>query len=118
MTLQLATFPGALTVTVVSKTADVDAYGDSTPKTPPPPPPRTIDGCLIAPRSSTERVDPQQPAVITAKQLYGPQGTMPPDSDDLIRVDTGPHKGTYAVEGEAGDWGLGWEAALKRWKQP
>lgn len=65
---------------------------------------------LFAPRSSSERVDPRSPAVISGAALYGPAGvTIGPDDYFLIDGER------WDVEGEPGYWGsAGVEVAVKR----
>lgn len=98
-------------VTVRSTTTTTDDLGDSTTETVD----TTLDWALIAPRSSTERVDPRSPAVVTAASIYGPFGTALNSDDVLIVSGHSPSMdGTWQVEGMPGDWSLnGWEAGFE-----
>lgn len=104
------------TVSVIAVTTTTDDLGDSTTETVE----TVLEWALVAPRSSTERVDPRSPAVVTAASVYGPFGTSL-DADDLIIVaDHSPSmNGEWQVEGRSGDWSLngwkpGFEVAIKR----
>lgn len=79
-----------------------------------------LDWALFTPRSSSERVDPRSPAVITAATIYGPFGTAL-DANDLILVagHSTAADGSWQVEGMPGQWKLntwepGFEVAVKR----
>jgi len=95
------------TVTHVSVELVDDGLGNTTETTTE----TTVTGCLLAPRSSSERTDPRAPAVITGATLYLPATATPPVPADYFRID-----GTrWDVEGEAGVWpGRGIEVAVKR----
>jgi hypothetical protein len=103
-------------VVIRSVTTTTDDLGDSTTTTTETP----LDWALIAPRSSTERVDPRSPAVVTAASIYGPFGTELDADDVLIVSDHSPSMdGEWQVEGMPGDWSLGdwrpgFEVAVKR----
>ena len=104
------------TVTVRRVTTTDNDLGDTTETTVD----TVLDWALFTPRSSSERVDPRSPAVITAATIYGPFGTEL-DADDLIIVSGhSPHAdGTWQVEGLPGQWKLntwepGFEVAVKR----
>jgi hypothetical protein len=104
------------TVVVRSVTTTMDDLGDSTTATSDTP----LAWALISPRSSTERVDPRSPAVVTAASIYGPFATVL-DADDLLIVSghSPSMDGTWQVEGNSGDWSLGewrpgFEVAVKR----
>lgn len=104
------------TVTLRSVTTTTDAYGDSTTTTVD----TVLDWALVSPRSSTERVDPRSPAVVTAASIYGPFATTLNADDVLIVSNHSPSMdGTWQVEGMPGDWSLGdwkpgFEVAVKR----
>lgn len=96
--------------------------------------------CQYAPRSSEERVNATEPAVLTGGTLYMPPGSPAPGANDVIALPPGtvddggnPIPGaqldedgqpvyngpTYAVQGDAGVWpGVGIEVAVQRWSQP
>lgn len=103
-------------VTVRSTVTTTDDLGNSTTETSE----TTLDWALIAPRSSTERVDSRSPAVITAATIYGPFGTALDSDDVLIVSNHSPSmNGSWQVEGMPGDWSLngwapGFEVAVKR----
>lgn len=104
------------TVSVVSVTTDDDGLGNTTETTVE----TVLEWALVAPRSSSERVDPRSPAVVTAASVYGPFGTDL-DSDDLIVIaDHSPtFDGVWQVDGLPGQWSLGgwrpgFEVAIKR----
>ena len=102
---------------VVRATATItDDLGDSTTSSSDTP----LAWALISPRSSTERVDPRSPAVVTAASIYGPFGTAL-NADDLLVVSghSPSMDGMWQVEGMPGDWSLGdwrpgFEVAVKR----
>ena len=101
-----------ITVQLVTVTTTTDQYGDSTETETS----QDVDMCLFAPRTSTERSDPRQPAVITGGTLYitGVDAPVPEPGDYFVIADR-----KWAVDGEAGVWGTaGVEVALKRWEQP
>lgn len=99
--------PDVQTATVISSTETTDPDGNTTTVQTT----RDVPGCLLAPRTSTERGDFLAPAVIIGKSLYGPPDLLPLDADDWIMV-AGEE---YEVEGEPGAWGsAGVEVALKR----
>lgn len=108
-------FPAGLMLTVKSTTTTTDANGDATTN--------SADvawgPCALAPRSSEERTNSRQPAVITALTIYGPQTAL--DSADLVVIPSGAYAGTWQVEGIPGVWEspfTGWapgiEVAVKR----
>lgn len=104
------------TVTVRSVTKSDDGLGNATTATVE----TVLDWALVAPRSSTERVDARSPAVVTAASVYGPFGTDL-DADDLIVIaDHSPtFDGVWQVDGlpgqwSMGDWRPGFEVAVKR----
>jgi len=100
-----------ITVQMVSTTTTMDQYGDSTTSETS----QNIEQCLFAPRTSTERTDPRQPAVITGGALYMPYGAPTPKAVDYVVIEGRK----WAVDGEPGVWGTGGiELALKRWEQP
>ena len=95
-----------LTATRVRVETIIDDYGDTT----------TVEtqteirGCLLAPRTSTERVDSRSPAVITGASLYLPATAEVPQPADHFLIDGR----RYEQEGEAGVWpGRGIEVAVK-----
>lgn len=99
------------TATLRSTTTDTDDNGDSTSVTVE----TALAWALVAPRTSTERVDPRSPAVVTAATLYGPFGTAI-DSDDLVVIagHSPTFDGEWRVEGMPGQWSLnGWRAGLE-----
>jgi len=101
-----------ITVQLVTVTTTTDKYGDSTETETS----QDVEQCLFAPRTSTERDDPRQPAVITGGTLYMPYGAPVPGPNDYLVT---PDGRKWAVDGEAGVWGTaGIEVALKRWEQP
>lgn len=107
---------GNAVVTVVSTTTNTNAHGDSTSSTTE----ATLDWALLAPRASSERVDPRSPAVITAATLYAAYDS-PIGSDDTVNVagHSVQFDGAWQVEGIPGPWSMGsWrpgmEVALKR----
>lgn len=104
------------TVVLRSVVTTTDDLGDSTTVTTE----ETLGWALISPRSSTERVDPRSPAVVTAASIYGPFGTNL-NADDLLVVSghSPSMDGVWQVEGMPGDWSLGdwrpgFEVAVKR----
>ena len=104
------------TVTVRSVVTTPTDHGDSTTSTTD----TVLAWALVAPRSSSERVDSHAPAVLTAATIYGPFAT-PINADDLLIVaDHSPSmNGEWQVEGRSGDWSLGdwqpgFEVAVKR----
>lgn len=109
---------GNATVSLVAVTTTTDDNGDSTTETVE----TVLDWAAIAPRASSERVDPHSPAVVTAAMLYGPFGTAI-NADDLVVVfnHSPSMNGEWQIEGRSGDWSspfTGWrpgfEVALKR----
>lgn len=92
---------GNCTVTQRTVTTTTDAYGNESTV--------TTDAAwewgIIAPRTSTERVEPHAPAVVTAATIYGPGGATI-DSDDLLIISghSPAMDGTWQVEGIPGDW--------------
>jgi hypothetical protein len=105
------------TVTVVSVATTTDPDGNATVTEQQ----TTLDWALIAPRTSAERADASQPAVVTAAQLYGRPFDVAIDADDTIRVaDHSPAmNGDWRVEGMPGPWSIGswqpgFEVALRR----
>jgi len=100
-----------ITVSLVTVTTTTDQYGDSTETETS----QDVDQCLFAPRTSTDREDPRQPAVITGGALYMPYGAPIPGPNDHFVIDGRK----WAVDGEPAVWGTaGIEVALKRWEQP
>lgn len=99
------------TVVVRSVTTTTDPLGNTTTETSE----STLDWALIAPRSSTERVDPRSPAVVTAASIYGPFGTALNSDDVLVVSGHSPSMdGEWQVEGMPGDWSLGgWKPGLE-----
>ena len=98
-------------VSLIQVTTTTDDLGDSTTETVE----TVLEWALVAPRSSTERVDPRSPAVLTAATIYAPFGT-PLDADDLLVVfgHSPSMDGEWQVEGMPGDWSLGgWQAGLE-----
>ena len=101
-----------ITVTLVDVTVTGDdGLGNTTETT------TTTDypNVRFAPRSSTERTDPRQPAVVTGAQLVR-RGEFPADAADRIVI-TDQHPqidGTWQVEGEVGRWASGVEVAIQR----
>lgn len=91
-------------VSLISVETTTDDLGNSTTETVE----TVLDWALVAPRSSSERTDPREPAVITAATIYGPFAT-PIDADDLLVVfDHSPSMdGEWQAEGRSGDWSLG-----------
>lgn len=100
-----------ISVTVVSTVTTTTDDGDSSHVTIE----VEYDGCLFAPRSSSERNSSRSPAVITGATLYR-EGGLPVDADDEIRISgVSPQvDGTWQVEGAPGDWGVGVEVAITR----
>ena len=99
------------TATLRSVTTTADDLGDSTTVVVDTP----LAWALVAPRTSTERVDPRSPAVVTAATLYGPFGTAI-DADDVVVIagHSPTFDGEWQVEGLPGQWSLnGWEAGLE-----
>ena len=99
------------TASVRAVTTDTDDNGDSTTS--------VVDTelawALVAPRTSSERVDPRSPAVVTAATLYGPFGTAI-NADDLVVISghSPTFDGVWQVEGMPGQWSLsGWEAGFE-----
>lgn len=92
--------PGNCTVVQRSVTTTTDQYGDTVTVTSD----ATWEWAILAPRSSTERVEPHSPAVITAATLYGPSRAI--DSDDLLIVSnhSPAMDGEWQVDGIPGDW--------------
>lgn len=75
----------------------------------------TWDWALIAPRSSSERVDSRTPAVIDAATLYGPHD-LEVSADDTLTVSghSPAMDGEWHVDGRAGAWSLsGWRPGLE-----
>lgn len=58
-----------------------------------------IEGCAIAPSSSTEPRSENRQMVITGMSIYGP-----PDMDVLPHDRIRARTGTWSVQGEAADW--------------
>lgn len=75
----------------------------------------TLAWALIAPRASSERTDPRQPAVVSQASIYGPFGTALDADDTLVVSGHSPSMdGVWQVEGHSGDWSLnGWEAGFE-----
>lgn len=103
-------------VSVIAVTTEDDGLGNTTTETFE----TVLPWALVAPRSSTERADLNQPAVVTAASVYGPFGTEL-NSDDLIVIDgfSPNYDGEWQVDGISGDWSLGdwkpgFEVAVKR----
>lgn len=98
----------AQTVTVVSVATTTDKYGDRVrveTQT-------VVSGCLVAPRSSSERGDGDGPAVIAGASVYMPAGTVVNPDDHLLIGGV-----RYDVTGEPGVWGsAGVEVAVTRWR--
>lgn len=76
----------------------------------------TLDGCIVAPRTSVDVVERGRQGVVVGLTLYAPFGT------DLVHTDRVKVDGVlYDLDGEPGPWKSpfnGWEAgvevALKR----
>lgn len=100
-----------ISVTLVAVTTTDDGLGNTTETTTE----ATYDKIRFAPRSSSERVDPRSPAVITAASLYR-RGEFPAAPADRIVIagESDLIDGTWQVEGEPGFWGRGTEVAIKR----
>lgn len=105
------------TVTVVSVVTDTDPDGNSTVTEQE----TSLEWALVAPRASTERINPSAPAVVTDAQLYGRPFDFDLDADDLIRVaDHSPAlNGEWRIVGMPGPWSFGswrpgFEVALRR----
>jgi hypothetical protein len=99
------------TVVVRSTETTTDDLGDSTTTSTE----TTLEWALISPRSSTERVDPRSPAVISAATIYGPFATAL-DADDVLVVSghSPSMDGEWQVEGNPGAWSLGgWKPGLE-----
>jgi hypothetical protein len=103
-------------ILVRSTATTTDDYGDETTATTETP----WGPCAIAPRASTERVDPNAPAVIVGLSIAGPPIRL--DSDDLLVIPEGHYyAGAWQVEGIPADyhhpmtgWHPGIEVAVKR----
>lgn len=88
-------FPGAVTVTLRSRTTTVDEFGAGTTEDVE----SDWEGCMVAPRYATEGTDPSRPALIVGKTVYGP-ATVTIDADDILVVDGLE----WQVDGLPGDW--------------
>lgn len=99
------------TASVTSVTTTTDTHGDSTTTEET----ATLEWALIAPRASSERVDPHAPAVITAATLYGPYDTVIRADDTVTITDhSAAMDGVWQIEGLPGAWGMGgWKPGLE-----
>lgn len=104
-------FPSGVMVTLRSTVTTTDDHGDSTSVVTEVP----WGPCAVAPRSSEERNDPHQPAVITGLTIYGPAADI--NADDTLVL----NGITYQIEGNPGVWAspfTGWapgiEVAVRR----
>jgi hypothetical protein len=102
---------GPITVTLMATTTTDDGLGNTTDET------TSTDypGVRYAPRSSAERTDARTPAVLSGATLYA-RGDFPVHAaDSIVIADQHPLiDGTWQVDGDAGYWGVGVEAAIKR----
>jgi len=107
-------YPLGQTITVVRPTWVADTYGDPQPTGPPT---RTeVPGCAVAPRSSSDTLEPARQGVLVGLTLYAPTGT------DLQPTDHIEVAGElYDIEGDIGRWHSpfspiadGLEVALRR----
>lgn len=84
-----------------------DQYGDPTGT----PDDETLDGCMVAPRTSTDVDGRGRQGVVVGLTLYAPYGTDIVATDQLT-VDGEP----YEIDGEPGPWKSpfsGWEAGIE-----
>jgi hypothetical protein len=101
------------TVVRVRPAGDADKYGDPTDTDPDR---TTLDGCIVAPRTSGDIDDRGRAGVTIGLTLFGPYGT------DLLHPDQVEVDGIlYDIDGDPGQWKhprtgreAGMEVALKR----
>jgi hypothetical protein len=102
---------GPITVTLETVVVNDDGLGNTTET----PTSTEYDGVRFAPRSSAERTDPRQPAVLSGATLYRRDEFPATASSRIVIVDQHPLiDGTWQVDGDAGYWGRGVEVAIKR----
>lgn len=86
----------------------VDVYGDPVDSTESE---TTLDGCAVAPRTSTDITEPGRFGVIVGLTLYAPHGT------DIRHTDLFDIDGVrYEADGEEGSWQspyTGWAAGIE-----
>lgn len=89
--------PGEPVTIYHRRQVDTDAHGN--PVFGWPEPGTTVDGCAVAPRSSSEPDEIGRDAVITGITVYLPPNTVVTPTDRLRARGT-----VYEVVGEPGDW--------------
>jgi hypothetical protein len=89
------------TVTLTVHRSTRDDFGDKGPETT-----HTIDGWALAPRLSSEPVEPGRAQVVVGLDAYGPYGADVRAADEVV---PGPGAGRwegvrFMVDGDPGDW--------------
>lgn len=87
----------------------VDEYGDPVDSTPDE---EVIEGCGVAPRSTSDIDSRGRQGVLVGLSLYAPFGADVTYTDQFLVEGLGSLDGTYEVDGEAGQW----KSPLSSWE--
>jgi hypothetical protein len=95
--LLLVNYALPVTITVVRPTWVEDAYGDLQPTGPPTF--TDIEGCAVAPRSSSDVTEPARQGVLIGLTVYAPIGS---DIQPTDRIDYDGN--SFEIDGDIGKW--------------